>query len=142
VTRRVGLRPAPARCFCRTSRAFQDSVRLPEHAREEAIVDPGDSRHSDDHVLFVVARTRDKAPNIRPLVRRLELALIGSRLGPVHRRRLGHRDREAVRRLPARRSCQADRRVDRIVADLDDRTNMAPGNPGRSPLFLSKHFGE
>lgn len=115
---------------------------MPEHAREEAIVDPGDSPHADDHVLFVVARTRDKAPNIRPLVRRPELALIASRLRPVHRRRLARRDREAVRRLPAGRSRQVDRWVDMVVADLDDRTNMARGNPGRGPLFLSKHSGE
>jgi hypothetical protein len=106
------------------------------------IVDPGDSRHSDDHVLFVVARTRDKAPDIRTLVRRLELALLASRLRPVHRRPLARRDREAVRRLPAGRSRQADRRVDMIAADLDDRPNRAPGNPGRGPLFPSKHSGD
>jgi hypothetical protein len=115
---------------------------LPEHAREEAIVDPGDSRHFPDHVLFVVARTREKAPNIRPPVRRLEVALIASRLRPVHRPRLTRRDRGAARRLPAGRSRQADRGVDLVVADLDDRTKVASRNSGRGPLFLSKHSGE
>ena len=31
--------------------------------------------------------------------------------------------------------------VDMVVTDLNDRTNVAPGNPGRDPLALGKHSG-